>query len=51
MLFSIIIPVYNRAEKVKATLASVLAQTHRPLQVVLVDNRSIDGSLQVLREF
>ncbi|MGM9868733.1 MAG: glycosyltransferase family 2 protein [Sodaliphilus sp.] len=51
MLFSIIIPVYNRAEKVKATLASVLAQTHRPLQVVLVDNRSTDGSLQVLRDF
>ena len=51
MLFSIIIPVYNRAEKVKATLASVLAQTYRPLQVVLVDNRSTDGSLQVLREF
>ena len=51
MLFSIIIPVYNRAEKVKATLASVLAQTHRPLQVVLVDNRSTDGSLQVLSEF
>lgn len=51
MLFTIIIPVYNRAEKVKPTLASVLAQTYRPLQVVLVDNDSSDDSLSVLQEF
>ena len=50
-LFTIIIPVYNRCEKVKATLDSVLAQSHRPLQVVLVDNCSSDGTLQVLRDF
>lgn len=51
MLFSIVIPVYNRAEKVNATLQSVLAQTHRPLQVVLVDNFSTDGTLRVLKDF
>lgn len=51
MLFSIIIPVYNRAEQVKPTLDSVLAQTHRPLQLVLVDNCSTDGTLRVLQEF
>lgn len=51
MLFTIIIPVYNRADKVKSTLASLLAQTHRPLQVVLVDNDSSDDSLGVLQEF
>lgn len=51
MLFTIIIPVYNRAEIVKPTLDSVLAQTYRPLQVVLVDNDSSDDSLKVLQEF
>lgn len=51
MLFSVIIPVYNRAEQVKPTLHSVLAQTHRPLQLVLVDNCSSDGTLKVLHEF
>ncbi len=51
MLFSIVIPVYNRAEKVMPTLQSVLAQTHRPLQVVLVDNMSTDGTLAVLKAF
>lgn len=51
MLFTIIIPVYNRADKVKSTLTSLLAQTYRPLQVVLVDNDSSDDSLKVLQEF
>ncbi len=48
---SIVIPVYNRAQVVQRTLASVLAQTYRPLQVVLVDNCSTDNTLQVLNDF
>ena len=51
MLFTIIIPVYNRAEVVSRTLDSVVAQTHRPLQVVLVDNNSEDNTLEVLEQF
>ncbi len=51
MQISIIIPVYNRDSVVPTTLQSVLAQTYRPLQVVLVDNDSTDGSLQVLQDF
>lgn len=51
MEVSIIIPVYNRALVVKDTLNSVAAQTHRPLQVVLVDNCSTDDTLQVLETF
>ena len=51
MEVSIIIPVYNRAAVVPATLDSVLSQTHRPLQVVLVDNYSTDDTLQVLQDF
>ena len=51
MEVSIIIPVYNRAAIVKETLESVVAQTHRPLQVVLVDNDSTDDTMQVLETF
>ena len=51
MLVSIIIPVYNRAHIVGPTLDSVVAQTHRPLQLVLVDNLSSDNTLEVLRSF
>ena len=51
MLISIVIPVYNREGIVRRTLACVAAQTHRPLQVVLVDNDSTDHSLAVLQQF
>lgn len=51
MEVSIIIPVYNRAHIVQRTLNSVLQQTHRPLQLVLVDNCSTDGSMAVLEQF
>ena len=51
MQVSIIIPVYNRASIVVDTLNSVVAQTYRPLQLVLVDNYSTDDTLQVLETF
>ncbi|MBQ3364756.1 MAG: glycosyltransferase family 2 protein [Muribaculaceae bacterium] len=51
MQVSIIIPVYNRASIVVDTLNSVVAQTYRPLQLVLVDNFSTDDTLQVLETF
>ncbi len=48
---SIIIPVYNRAGLVGRTLRSVEAQTWRPLNVILIDNGSSDGSLEVLKRW
>lgn len=50
-LVSVIIPVYNRAHIVERTLQSVLKQTYRPLQLILVDNCSDDDSLRVLKQF
>lgn len=47
-LMSIVVPVFNRAHLVGATLASLEAQTARPIEVILVDNASSDGSLDVL---
>lgn len=51
MLISIVIPVYNRATVVGRTLDCVSQQSHRPLEVVLVDNDSSDGTLDVLEEW
>lgn len=48
---TIVIPVHNRAEIVGRTLASVEAQTLRPLAVVLVDNASTDGTADTLRSW
>lgn len=50
-MISLVIPVRNRAAIVGRTLDSVAAQTRLPDQIVLVDNGSTDGTLQVLRRW
>lgn len=47
-LITIVIPVYNRAGIVGRTLKSIETQSVRPLRVILVDNASTDGTMQVL---
>lgn len=47
-LVSTIIPVYNRPEMVRTAVDSVLAQTWRPIEIILVNDGSTDGSGQVL---
>ena len=47
-LVSTIIPVFNRPEMVQRAVASVLAQTHRPIEILLVDDGSTDNTPQVL---
>lgn len=45
---SVIVPSYNTAPYVRDTLASLLAQTVRELEVIVVDDGSRDDSLAVL---
>lgn len=46
--FTIIVPVYNRAEIVIPTLDSIKAQTYRPIHLVVVDNSSTDNTFDVV---
>ena len=46
-LASIIIPVYNRAAMLREAVASALAQTHRPIEILIVDDGSTDDTPQV----
>jgi len=41
-LVSILIPTHNRVEKLRVALDSALAQTYRPIEVVVSDNASSD---------
>ena len=45
---SVVIPTYNRSELVREAAASVLAQTYRPLELIVVDDGSSDATSDAL---
>jgi glycosyltransferase involved in cell wall biosynthesis len=44
-------PVYNSAATLGAAVRSVLTQTHSELELLVTDDQSSDGSMDLLREF
>jgi glycosyltransferase involved in cell wall biosynthesis len=49
--FSVIIPAYNGAATIRRALESVLAQTHPPEEVIVVDDGSTDASAEIVAGF
>lgn len=50
-IISIVIPVYNAAPYIERSLGSVLAQTYRELEIIVVDDGSTDATPEILRRF
>jgi glycosyltransferase involved in cell wall biosynthesis len=49
--FSVIIPTYNRGELIYPTLDSVLGQSERDFELIVVDDGSTDATLQALERY
>lgn len=50
-LISVIIPVFNGEKYLAAAIESVLGQTYRPIEIIVVDDGSTDGSREIAERF
>ncbi|WP_018219677.1 glycosyltransferase [Salinispora pacifica] len=48
---SVVIPAYNSERTLRACLSAVLAQSHPPHEVIVVDDASTDSTPRIAREF
>jgi len=51
MQISTVIPAYNRADLIGETLRSIVSQTRPPMEVIVVDDGSADGTPEVVESF
>ena len=48
---SVCIPVYNGADTIRQTIQSILAQTFKDFELLIVDNASTDNTVNIVRSF
>ncbi len=50
-LVSVVIPVYNGEKFIANSISSVLNQTYQPVEIIVVDDGSEDGTAEIIRSF
>lgn len=50
MLISVVIPVYNKKKSIRNTLQTVLDQVYKDFEVLVLDDGSVDGSIQEIED-
>jgi glycosyltransferase involved in cell wall biosynthesis len=50
-LVTVVTVVYNGASTLEATLRSVIGQTHRNIEYIVVDGGSLDGTVDIIRKY
>lgn len=50
-VFSVIVPAYNSAEYIKTCIESVLEQTYSGFELILVDDGSLDTTLEICKAY
>ena len=50
-LISMVVPIYNVEEYLKECLDSILGQTYRNLEIILINDGSTDGSFSICEEY
>ena len=51
MLISFIIPVYNAFPYLEHCVRSILQQSYRKIEVILIDDGSTDGTWKIIEEY
>jgi glycosyltransferase involved in cell wall biosynthesis len=50
-MISVIIPIFNSSKTIKGCLDSILAQTYKDIEVIVVDDKSTDNSIEILNNY
>jgi glycosyltransferase involved in cell wall biosynthesis len=50
-LISVIVPIYNIKDYIRECIDSIISQTYRKIEIILVDDGSTDGSEKIVDEF
>lgn len=50
-LISVMIPTYNREKYIKEAIDSVIDQDYRPLEIIVVDDGSTDGTGEICKQY